>query len=145
MSAKANILVVCTQNSARSQMAEAYLRKYAGDRFNVMSAGVHPSRVHPLTIRTLEEAGFDASRHEAKSIKQFLGKLHVHYLIVVCGKAEKECPSAFPGLLERLFWPFDDPAAVEGDENERIEAFRKVRDEIEARVKDWVSELPARA
>jgi arsenate reductase len=119
-------------------MAEAYLRKHAGDRFEVRSAGVHPSRIHPLTVKVLEEAGFDVSQHRAKNVKEFLGHLHVHYLIIVCSKAEKECPSVFPGLLDRMFWPFDDPAAVEGSEEERIEAFRNVRDQIDCRVQAWV-------
>ena len=142
MRRKGNILVVCTQNSARSQIAEAYLRRYVGNRFEVFSAGVHPSKVHPLTIKVLEEVGFDVEQHEAKSIKSFLGRLQVHYLIIVCSKAERECPSTFPGMLERLSWPFDDPAATQGTQEERLEAFRRVRDQIEQRVRTWAPEIP---
>ncbi|HXV76276.1 MAG TPA: arsenate reductase ArsC [Candidatus Polarisedimenticolaceae bacterium] len=141
----ANILVVCTRNSARSQIAEAYLRRHVGDRFDVYSAGVDPSTVHPLTRRVLEEAGFDVSRHTAKNVRDFLGRLPVHTLIVVCDKADQRCPSTFPGLVERLFWPFDDPAAATGSDEERLAAFRRVRDRIEARVRDWVGAGQTRA
>ena len=141
MDEKENILVVCSQNSARSQMAEAYIRRHLGGRFRVMSAGVRPSRVHALTIQVLEEDGFDVSAHTAKSIDEFLGKLPVRYLILVCGKADRECPGAFPGQPERMFWPFDDPAAAEGTPERRLQTFRRVRGQIAARVRAWALEL----
>ena len=108
----------------------------------MFSAGVRPSTIHPLTIRVLEEAGFDVKRHEAKGIKGFLGRLQVHYLIIVCSNAERECPTTFPGMLERLVWPLEDPAAARGTDEQRIAAFRKVRDQIEQRVRTWAPEFP---
>lgn len=136
---KPSVLFVCSRNSARSQMAEAFLRKLAGDRFDVRSAGVEAAEVHPLTVRVLEEAGIDASGHRATPITEYLGRLPVHYLIIVCAEADRMCPRTFPGAPERLFWPFDDPAAARGSEEERLAEFRRVRDEIQAKVRAWAA------
>ncbi len=136
-----NILILCTRNSARSQMAEGILRKYVGDRFQVYSAGLDPERIHPLVEPVMREIGIDISAQRSKSVKEYLGRLTAHYLIVVCENAERDCPKIFPGPGERLYWPFDDPAAVEGTAEERLEAFRRVRDEIAARLRAWLREL----
>jgi arsenate reductase len=130
---------MCTGNTARSQMAEAFLRSYAGDRFEAYSAGLEPLEINPLTIAVMEERGFDLSGQYAKGLKEFLGKVHFGYLITVCDRAERECPT-FPGMGIREFWPFEDPAAFEGTEEERLSKFREVRDAIDVRVREWTRE-----
>jgi arsenate reductase len=131
---KPKILFLCTGNSARSQMAEGFLRKYASDRFEVFSAGLEPSFINPLTIQVMEESGVDMQGHYSKGLDQFLGKVHFAYLVTVCSRAEEKCP-IFPGMGQRLHWPFDDPAAFQGSQEEKLVKFRQVRDEIEAKVK----------
>ncbi len=135
------VLFLCTGNTARSQMAEAFLRRYGGDRFEAASAGFEPSEIHPMTRQVMEEVGYDLAGQRSKSVDEYLGKKHFGYLVTVCAEAEKQCPKAFPGVGQRAHWPFDDPAAHEGAEEERLETFRRVRDEIEAKVKAWVEEV----
>ena len=132
------ILFLCTGNSARSQMAEAFLRKHAGDRYEVLSAGTEPKGINPLTVRVMDEVGISLDGHRSKSLSEFLGKVRIHYAITVCEQAEKSCPSVWPFCQERLFWPFDDPAAIDGSEETRLKKFREVRDQIEAKVKEWI-------
>jgi arsenate reductase len=139
---KPNVLFLCTGNTARSQMAEAFLKKYAGDRFEVFSAGYQPQEINPLTRKVMEEKGFDLSGHYSKGPGEFLGKKTIRYLIIVCGNAEKTCPRTFPGVLFRLFWPFDDPAATTGSDAEKLEKFRQVRDQIDQRIQSWLRENP---
>ena len=137
---KVRVLFLCSGNTARSQMAEAWLRKYASDRFEVYSAGLEPSVVNPLTIQVMQEAGVDLSGAYSKSLYEFIGKLHFGYLITVCSKAEEKCP-IFPGMGVRLHWPFDDPAAFVGTQQEKLAFFRQVRDEIREKVLGWVESL----
>ena len=134
MDNRKNILILCTRNSARSQIAEGILRKYVGDRFHVYSAGLTPEPIHPMVEPVMREIGIEISGQRSKSVQEYLGKITAHYLIVVCENAERNCPKMFPGLGERLFWPFDDPAAVEGTGEVQLEAFRRVRDQIDARL-----------
>ena len=122
-------------------MAEALLRKHAGDRFDVYSAGLNPDRIHPMVEPVMKEIGLDVSGQRSKGVQEYLGRLTAHYLIVVCENAERNCPKIFPGPGERLFWPFDDPAAVEGTEEVQLEAFRRVRDQIDARLREWLRSL----
>lgn len=136
---KPKVLFLCTGNSARSQMAEAFLRKYGEERYEVFSAGLEPKGIHPYTVRVMDEAGLDLSEQRSKDLKEFLGKIHFGYLITVCGHADANCP-VFPGMGKRLHWPFDDPAAVRGSEAEILEKFREVRDQIEERVIAWLNE-----
>jgi arsenate reductase len=138
---KPRVLFLCTGNSARSQMAEAFLRRSAGDRFEVYSAGLEPKGIHPYTRQVLAEVGIDISDQTSKDLSQFLGRVHFGYLITVCSNAEARCP-VFPGVSVRLHWPFDDPAAVEGSEAERLACFRRVRDEIKARIEAWLATNP---
>ncbi len=140
---KSNVLFLCTGNSARSQLAEALLREHGGDSFDVYSAGTNPQGVNPLTIAVLEEVGLPTAGLRSKGVKEFLGRLPVHYLIVVCGEADDACPTIWPGLGERLFWPFEDPAAASGSEETRLAKFREVRSQIEARITDWLGTLVA--
>ena len=122
-------------------MAEGILRKCVGDRFHVYSAGLNPDRIHPLVEPVMQEIGIDISGQRSKSVKEYLGKINAHYLIIVCQNAEQNCPRIFPGVGQRFYWPFDDPAAAEGTEEERREAFRRVRDEIAARLREWLHQL----
>lgn len=137
------VLFLCTGNSARSQMAEAFLRHYAGERFSTYSAGLAPSVINPYTVRVMEEIGFDMSGHEAKSVREYLGNTNFAYIITVCAKAEANCPSTFLGRPVKLAWVFEDPAAFEGDDAAKLQKFREVRDQIGARVQGWVDGLKA--
>lgn len=136
---KPNTLVLCTGNSCRSQMAEGFFREYASDRFDVYSAGTEPKReVHPLAVEVMRDLGIDISQQRPKDVKEFLGRLPVRYLIIVCSGANENCPRIFPGLTERLFWPFDDPAQFKGSPEATLAEFRRVRDEIKNRVLEWL-------
>lgn len=129
---RARVLFLCTHNSARSQMAEGLLRDLAGDRFEVMSAGTEATRVRPLAIRAMEETGVDISGQESKTLERYLGE-PFDYVVTVCDAANEACPF-FPGAKRRLHWSFEDPAAAEGSEEQRLEVFRRVRDEIKGRI-----------
>jgi len=135
------VLFLCSENSARSQMAEALLKKHAGENFTVHSAGLRPSTVNPMTVRALKEIGFDTSACIAKDLGAFLGKGAIHYGIVVCDQAQRDCAKIYPFALHRLFWPFEDPAAFEGSQQKRLNKFREVRDAIDARIQHWLAEV----
>lgn len=139
------VLFLCTGNSARSQMAEALLRRRAGDRFDVYSAGLEPRGIHPMTVRVMEEVGVNMEGHRSKPLNEFLGSLRVQYAITVCQQAEQSCPSVWPFTTHRLFWPFEDPAAFEGTEAEQLQTFREVRDRIDERIERWLTEEGALA
>ncbi len=140
---KQKVLFLCTGNSCRSQMAEALLRHHAGNRFEVFSAGLEPKPIHPLTVAVMDEKGIDASAQRSKDVTEYLGRERFQYVIIVCDGANRSCPSGFPGVNHRLFWPFEDPAAFEGSEEETLEKFRRVRDRIDARIRTWLDELSA--
>lgn len=135
------VLILCTGNSARSQMAEGLLRREGGNRFEVFSAGTHPSIVNPLAIEAMRERGIDISHHHSKSVDKFAGQAFA-YVITVCDNANENCP-VFPGNTKRIHWSFDDPAAAIGSEEERLKVFRRVRDEIEARLREFVAQREA--
>jgi len=134
---KERVLILCTGNSARSQMAEGLLREMAGDRFDVESAGVAPSAVRKEAIEAMIEAGIDISGQHSKSVDEFTGQ-QFDYIITVCDNARENCP-IFPGNAERIHWSFDDPAAVQGDDQTRLAAFRRVRYEIRDRLDEFIS------
>lgn len=133
------VLVLCTHNSARSQMAEGFIRSLAGDRIEVASAGTEATRVHPLAVRAMEELGIDLRGHSSKTLDRFLGE-RWDYVITVCDSANERCP-LFPGAGVRLHWSFDDPSAAQGMDEERLAAFRRVRDSIHARLVRWLREV----
>jgi arsenate reductase len=137
------ILILCTGNSARSQMAEGLLRRLVGDHetpiMEVVSAGTVPSEVHPLAIRAMEERGIDISAQSSKDVDSFLDT-PFDYVITVCDSAAEACP-VFPGPARRLHWSFPDPAAVEGKEELQLQMFRQVREGLEGRLQDWLSTL----
>jgi arsenate reductase len=137
---KQRVLFLCTGNSARSQMAEAFLKKYAGDSFEAHSAGLEPKGVNPLTVKVMQEAGIDISNQTSKGIETYLGNTLFQYLVTVCDDADKNCPTVWPGVNTRMHWSFEDPARLEGTEAEKLAKFREVRDLIEKRVKEWVAE-----
>jgi arsenate reductase (thioredoxin) len=128
MTSRKRVLILCTGNSARSQMAEGLLRHLAGDRFEVASAGVAPAEVRPEAIAVMRELGIDISHHRSKSVDEFLGQ-DFDYVITVCDNANEQCP-IFPSNTKRIHWSFEDPAAAAGDEQARLAVFRRVRDEI---------------
>ena len=128
------VLILCTGNSARSQMAEGLLRDMAGDRFEVVSAGVAPSGVRPEAIEVMREIGIDISGHRSKSVDEFTSQ-QFDYVITVCDNANQECPM-FPGKFQRIHWSIDDPAAVSGGEDARLAAFRTARDELRTHLKE---------
>ena len=136
---RTKVIFLCTGNSARSQMAEAILRKYAGNYFEVYSAGLEPKPIHPYTIQVMKEAGYDLSQHTSKYLSQYLGKVHFGLIITVCANAEKVCPT-LPGIATRLYWPFEDPATTQGPESVKLAKFREIRDQIEAKNKAWLNE-----
>lgn len=131
----ARVLVLCTGNSARSQMAEGLLRRLAGAGVEVTSAGTRPSTVHPLAVRAMAERGIDISKQRSKPVDEMSGRTF-DWVITVCDHAAESCP-VFPGESRRLHWSFPDPAAVEGDDEERLDAFRRVRDALEERFRIW--------
>jgi arsenate reductase (thioredoxin) len=135
---KQRVLFLCTHNSARSQMAEGFLRAMAGDRFDAQSAGTEKTAVNPLAIRVMAERGIDIGRHTSKLLA---GLMHESwdYLITVCDDANERCPFV-PGPHKRLHWSFADPSRASGSEEHRLATFRRVRDQIEARLEDWLTE-----
>ena len=142
MSEKPMILVLCTGNSARSQMAEGFLRKYKGDEFAAASAGTEPkAQVHPLAVVVMKEIGIDISQQRPKDLKDFLGKAPVRHVLIVCDNANQSCPRTWPGTFSRTFMPFDDPAAAAGSDTEKLAVFRRVRDEISAAMQKWTPEV----
>jgi arsenate reductase (thioredoxin) len=128
MAGKKKVLILCTGNSARSQMAEGILRNDAGDKFDVASAGTRPGQVRPEAVAVLEEIGIDISAHRSKSVEEFAGE-SFDYVLTVCDNANESCP-VYPGHTNRLHHNFEDPAAVQGSTEERMAAFRRVRDQI---------------
>jgi len=132
------VLFLCTTNSARSQMAEAFLKKYGGDKFEAYSAGLEPKPIHPYTEQVMQEIGVPLTDQYSKSFREYMGKVHFAYLITVCAEAEKNCPTTFPGVGQRLHWTFEDPAAFGGSDEEKMTKFREVRDKIEQEIKKWL-------
>jgi arsenate reductase len=133
---KKKVLFLCTGNSCRSQMAEGFLRNIGGDAYEAHSAGTKPTALNPLAIEVMREAGIDISGQRSKNASEYLGT-HFPFIITVCDNAKEHCP-IFPGPAMRQHWPFEDPADATGSHDERLVVFRKVRDQIAARVKEFV-------
>jgi arsenate reductase len=129
------VLVLCTGNSARSQMAEAFLRSLSAVDIDVSSAGVAPTQVRPEAVLVMQELGIDASGLRSKSVERFMGR-EFDYVITVCDNAAENCP-VFPGKAKRIHWSFEDPAVVKGTEEERLDAFRRVRDQMIKQLSSW--------
>ena len=137
---KKRILVLCTGNSARSQMGEGLFRAEGGPAVEVFSAGTKPSLVRPEAIAVMKELGIDLSGHRSKSVDEFAGQTF-DLVVTVCDNARDTCP-VFPAV-ERLHWSFEDPAALEGTEAERLAEFRRIRDQIHQRVKAFFQPAPS--
>lgn len=134
------VLFLCVHNSARSQMAEAFLKKLGDDRFEVESAGLEPGKLNPYVVRAMAELGIDISRNATKSVFDLhrAGRRY-HVVVTVCSKeAAERCP-VFPGLHEKLHWPFDDPSSLAGSEEEIMAGVRRIRDQIESAVREFIS------
>ena len=143
-SGKPIVLILCTGNSCRSQMAEAFLREYQGDAYEPRSAGTNPAaEVHPLAIQVMGEVGVDVSEQKPKSLETYLGRVPVRHLLIVCDKANGSCPRIWPGAYTRSYLPFDDPARFEGTDDEKLAEFRRVRDLIGEAMKTWKPQAPA--
>jgi arsenate reductase len=130
------VLILCTGNSCRSQMAEGFWRYYAGERWDVHSAGIAPAGVNPLAVEAMAEIGIDISRHTSKSLDEFVTQ-PFDLVITVCGNADRNCP-VFPNATRKEHWPFDDPADAAGTPEEHLREFRRVRDEIGRAVRAWL-------
>ena len=139
---KQKVLFVCIYNSARSQMAEAFLKQMAGDKFEVESAGLEPGKLNPIVVEVMKEIGVDISNNTTKSVFDFIkqGKQY-DYVITVCDESESgKCP-VFPSQAKKFHWGFDDPSGFEGTREEKLAKTRSVRDKIKARIKDWISSV----
>ena len=137
---KQKVLFLCTQNSARSQMAEGFLRDLGGDRFKAYSAGIDPTdEIHPCAIEAMREVGIDISDQHPKGLKEYMGKQTFNYLIIVCARAEDRCSKTFPGVGTTFAWIFEDPRRDEDlPYDSMLERFRTVRDKIEMRMREWL-------
>ncbi len=136
---KKKVLFICVHNSARSQMAEAFLNRLAGDRFIAESAGLEPGTLNPVVVEVMKEAGIDISGNKTKSVFDFYkqGKRY-DYVITVCDESQsKSCP-VFPGALKQIHWGFDDPSAFTGTYREKLEKTRRVRDQVKTALEQWV-------
>jgi arsenate reductase len=129
------VLFLCTGNSCRSQMAEGWLRHFAGTRAEVCSAGITPAGLNPVAVAVMQEAGIDISGQRSKHLDDF-AKQDFVFLITVCDSAREACPT-FPGALYQLHWSFEDPASATGSDEERLGAFRRVRDEIRDQIREF--------
>jgi arsenate reductase len=136
---KQRVLFLCTHNSARSQMAEGFLRVLAGDRFEVASAGTEATEVHPRAVTAMAEVGIDLSRHASKTLDPFVGQPW-DFVITVCDDANEACP-VFPAAAKRLHWSFPDPSRASGTNEEKLAVFRSVRDAIKRRIEEWLRAL----
>jgi arsenate reductase len=134
------VLFLCTNNSARSQMAEAFLRKEGGAEFEVFSAGMHPTVIHPMTVKVMQEIGIDVSGQRSKGVKEIMGRHTFDDAIIVCRRAEDDCPTLSADARRIHRWIFEDPVRETGTEDQQLAKFREVRDQIEARIKLWLAE-----
>lgn len=135
---KKRVLFLCTGNSCRSQMAEGVLRNLAGDRFEAASAGTTPTGINPMAVRVMAEIGIDISEQRSKSVVEMMGE-RFDYVITVCDRARGACP-VFPGKATKLHWSFDDPASTDGSNEERLQVFRRIRDEIVSSIQEFVAD-----
>ncbi len=139
---KKKVLFVCIHNSARSQMAEAFLNSMAGDRFEAESAGLQPGNLNPFAVEVMKEIGIDISGNKTKSVFDFIkqGKLF-HFVITVCDETSGNSCPIYPGYAKRLHWNFPDPSALEGSLEAKLKKTREIRDQISAKIKVWIEEL----
>ena len=138
---KKKVLFVCIHNAGRSQIAEELLKKLAGDRFEVESAGLEPGKLNPIVVETLKEEGIDITGKQTKAVFDLVKKAdHYSYVITVCDESSAERCPIFPGLSQRLHWSFTDPSKFEGTHDEKLTKTRKVKEEIRHQIKEWLRE-----
>ena len=139
---KIRVLFICVKNSARSQMAEAFLKKHGKNRFEVESAGLEPGSLNPLAVDAMKEIGIDISKNKPRSVFDLFkeGKLYT-YVITVCDQSKAEQCPVFPGLVERIHWEFDDPSGFSGTYEEKLQKTRGVRDKIKHQILQWLKEI----
>jgi arsenate reductase len=143
---KTKVLFLCTGNSARSQMAEAYLRHYGKDNYEPHSAGLRPKGINPYTVRVMEEAGISLEGQASKSVDEYLGWVNFGWLITVCNQADEDCPKTFLGVSNRVHWDdLEDPVAFTGTDEERLQKFREIRDKIDRHIHNWITEQESEA
>ncbi|HYO88126.1 MAG TPA: arsenate reductase ArsC [Candidatus Limnocylindrales bacterium] len=135
-----NVIFICTGNSARSQMAEALLRVRGGAAYTAYSAGMDAKGMNPMTIKVMDEIGIDVSGQRSKSVREYMGRMSFDDAIIVCRRAEDDCPTLLADAKRQHRWIFDDPAKAEGTEEEKLAVFRAVRDRIDARIQLWLAE-----
>lgn len=135
---KLRIVVLCTGNSCRSQMAEGFFREYGGSQVEVVSAGLEPKGLNPRAVQVMKEIGIDISRHTSDHLSKYIDQ-RFDLVMTVCDSAARNCPT-FPGAGTKLHWPFEDPAEAAGSEEQVLAIFRRVRDEIGLKVKEWLEE-----
>jgi len=143
MDDKEAVLFFGTANASRSQMAEGLLRTSAGDRFLVLSAGLNPQPIDPMALRVMDEVGIDLRGHRPKSVYHFYRRDRFDYVISVCARSHLRCAELFADVKHRELWPIDDPAAVEGGELKRLDAFRRTRDRLDSRIRKWLDKIVA--
>lgn len=142
MEGKIRVLFVCIHNSARSQMGEAFLMQAGGERFEVQSAGIEPGRLNPLVVQAMQELGIDISGNKTKQVSDFIARgVLFDYVITVCDETSAERCPIFPGKAMRLHWGFPDPSALQGTDEEKLQAIRPIRDDIKKKVESWISSL----
>lgn len=139
---KSKVLFVCIHNSARSQMAEAFLNQICGEQFKAHSAGLEPGKLNPVVVEAMQEVGIDISRNKTKSVSEMLkwGKMF-QYVITVCDETSAERCPIFPGITTRLHWGFPDPSAIQGTHEQKLERTRQIRDMIKSQVEKWCGEV----
>ena len=139
---KIKVIFICVHNSARSQMAEAFLKKYGGEKFEVTSAGLEPGILNPVVVEVMKEIGIDISNNKAKSVFDFYKNGNFFsYVITVCDESQSERCPIFPGVVKQMHWGFTDPSSFDGTLEEKKVKTRKVRDEIEIKIKQWLEEI----
>jgi arsenate reductase (thioredoxin) len=138
---KKRVLFVCIHNSARSQMAEAFLNELAGDRFEAESAGIEPGKMNPVVVKAMQEKGIDLAGRPTKSVDSMIARgPYFDFVVTVCDETSAERCPAFPGAAARLHWPFSDPSSFQGTDEEKLAGTRIVRDEIKQQIEDWVAQ-----
>jgi arsenate reductase len=136
---KIKVIFICGENRARSQMAEAFLRILGGEQYEVQSAGLEQSEIHPYTLKVMEEIDYDLSKHHSKDLSKFRGKIHFNYIITVCDRAKEKCPT-FPSGTIQLNWAVEDPVAFEGSDEDKLEKFREVRNNLKEKIVEWLKQ-----
>lgn len=138
---KKNVIFICIHNSARSQMAEAYLKHFASDHFDVWSAGLEPGKLNPIAVKAMAQEGIDISGNSTNSVDEFIdGHIKFDVVVTVCDETAAEACPFFPGQGERLHWGFEDPSGFSGTDEEKLASTVKIRDQIKKRVKTFIAE-----